>query len=271
MDELKRKEGVLLAMIETMERAAVAYSGGVDSTLLAAAAAKALGMNAVAVTVLSPTLPAWEQSDADLFAEGMGIRHVVLPLSELDDAKFAQNDRDRCYYCKKFRFAALVSWAKTEGFPWLLEGSNCDDDKDYRPGMRALAETEGLRSPLMEAGFTKEDVRALSRAWGLPSWNKPAAACLASRIAYGTPITKQTLTQVEEAERYLRSLCPAGCQLRVRYHGAIARIEVEGEHLPRLTAPEVARAIHERLAAIGFSYVTVDLAGYRMGSLNDLL
>ncbi len=271
MEELKRKEEALLALIGTMERAAVAYSGGVDSTLLAAAAAKALGRNAVAVTVRSPTLPAWEQSDADRFAEEIGIRHVILPLSELDDPKFSQNDGDRCYYCKKFRFAALASWAEAEGFPWLLEGSNCDDDTDYRPGMRALAEMKGVRSPLMEAGFTKEDVRALSRAWGLPSWSKPAAACLASRITYGTPITERALAQVEEAEAYLRSLCPAGCQLRVRHHGAIARIEVEREYLPRLAAPEVAQAIHERLTAMGFSYVTVDLAGYRMGSLNDLL
>ena len=268
---IENKKEKLLAILKELDRAAVAFSGGADSTLLAAAAFRALGEKAVAVTVVSPTLPARERDDAEAWGKKTGIRHVLLPLSELDDPAFAANDSERCYHCKKFRFEALLTWARERGIPWVLDGSNRDDLRDYRPGMRAIAELKGVRSPLLEAGFTKRDIRALSKEWELPSWEKPASACLASRIAYGIPLTEKALKQVELGEEILRSYCPPNTQIRLRHHGFLARIEAPSELLPLLAAPERAGKIGESLAALGFSFSTLDLAGYRMGSMNELL
>jgi uncharacterized protein len=225
----------------------------------------------VAVTAASPTLPAWELEDAERFAARLGIRHVVLPVSELNCPEFVRNDGERCYHCKKYRFELLCRWAGEQGIPWVIEGSNTDDLEDYRPGMRAVEEIDRVRSPLLEAGFSKADIRGLSREWGLPSWEKPAAACLASRIAYGTPITAENLRQVEQAEDIVRSCCPPNVQIRVRHHGTLARIEAAPQVLSLLAEPKRAAGIAASLAALGFDWVTLDLAGYRMGSMNDLL
>jgi uncharacterized protein len=267
----ENRTGKLLALLRGMKKAAVAFSGGADSTLLAAAAARALGDNAVAVTAVSPTLPAWELEDAARFADLIGIRHVVLPVSELDCPEFVRNDNERCYYCKKFRFELLCRWAGEQDISWVVEGSNTDDLKDYRPGMRAVGELDRVRSPLLESGFSKADIRELSKEWNLPSWEKPAAACLASRIAYGTTITAEALRQVEQAEEIVRSFCPPNVQVRVRHHGSLARIEAEPDVLPLLASAERAARIAASLTALGFVWVTVDLAGYRMGSMNELL
>ena len=256
-------------LLRGIGRAAVAFSGGVDSALLAAEAHDVLGGESAAVTIVSPLLPADEREDALRLARGLKLNHFVVEMDELSDPAFAVNPSDRCYICKRMRFLRMAEWARERGFPWLLDGSNADDSRDYRPGMRALAELDGVRSPLLEAGLTKAEIRALSRERGLFTWNKPARACLASRIPYGEPVTREGLARVEAAERFLAGILPPNAQFRVRSHGDLARIEAGREELPLLL--EAADSIHDALQGAGFRYVTLDLKGYRMGSLNEAL
>lgn len=256
-------------LLLSLGSAAVAFSGGVDSTFLAAAAQRVLGDKAVALTAMSATLPAWEKQDADDFAALIGIRHIALPVSELDSSDFVANTKNRCYYCKKTRFSKLAEWAQDNGYQWVLDGSNQDDLSDYRPGMRAVDELQQVRSPLLEVGMTKADIRELSRRWNLPTWDKPSAACLSSRIAYGTEITEDRLSQVEQAEACIRRFCQG--QVRVRHHGDLARIEVAPVEAQKLLQPDVAAVVAGELKKFGFDYVTIDIQGYRTGSMNETL
>jgi uncharacterized protein len=269
MDETNNKLQKLNALLAELGSAVVGFSGGADSAFLAAAAHRVLGERTAAVTCYSATLPESERLEAAVVARQIGIRHVLLAQNELDSDDFARNDADRCYYCKKGRFSALAAWASVNGYRWVLEGANADDSGDYRPGLRALGELAVVRSPLLEVGFTKAEIRELSRQWGLPTWNKPSAACLSSRVAYGQPVTAAKLGQIEQAEAVVKRYCQG--QIRVRHHGDIARIEVDPGEIARLAGPEAAGEIAAALRALGFAYITVDLAGYRTGSMNQVL
>jgi uncharacterized protein len=244
----------------------VAFSGGVDSSFLAAAAMRAVGAKAIAVTAFSETLAESEKNEAVFIAKEIGIQHILLNISELNSPEFVENTASRCYHCKKERFSVLADWAKENGYNWVLEGSNADDLSDYRPGMRAVDELETVRSPLLEVGLTKSEIRELSKEWNLPTWDKLSAACLSSRVAYGISVTAERLKQIERAEELVKKFCTG--QVRVRHHGNIARIEVAPENIGFITTPAIANILDQGLKEIGFTYVTVDLVGYRMGSMN---
>ncbi len=255
----------LNAVFQTIEKCAVAFSGGVDSTFLLAAAVRALGREHVlAVTAVSATLTDVEKSEALALGRKLGVEHALLETDEFEHSDFTANDPLRCYHCKKIRFQALVDWAAARGFRWIVEGSNADDADDYRPGSRAVAELDAVRSPLQEAGLTKAEIRDVSRQWKLPTWKKPSDACLATRLEYGLELTPDRLQQVDEAEKFLRPMVSG--QLRVRHHGALARIEVEPGCILQLA--EKASQIDEKLKELGFNYVSLDLGGYKMGSMN---
>jgi len=263
--ELAAKAARLQAILRDLGGAVIAMSGGVDSALLVHAAHAALGARALAVTADSPSLPRRELREAEELARLIGARHLVIQTGEMADPRYAANPRNRCYYCKTELFTRLRALAEQHGLPWVLYGENLDDLDDHRPGARAALE-HGVRAPLKEAGLTKADIRALARARGLPVWNKPAFACLGSRVPYGMPIVPAKLAQVEAAEEILRELGLR--QYRVRHHGDLARIEVEPAEMPALVNHAV--EVVERIRAVaGFRHVTLDLAGYRRGSLNE--
>lgn len=265
---LKDKLDRLRSIVGGMEGVLVAFSGGVDSSFLLAVAVEALGGRAVGVTAVSATYAAGELDEARGLAASIGARHVVIETDELADRNFADNPPERCYHCKRELFGKLAAIARAEGLPVVADATNVDDQGDYRPGRRAAA-AFGVRSPLIEAGLTKADVRALSREMGLPTWSKPAAACLASRFPYGEAITEGKLRRVEAAEAALRRL--GFDVVRVRSHGQIARIEVEAGRVAELAAPAARGKVDAELRALGFAYVTLDLSGYRTGSMNEVL
>jgi uncharacterized protein len=251
-----------------MKRVLVAFSGGADSTLLLKTAADVLGGEVLAVIAASKTYPGREIREAKRLADRLGVRHRIIHTRELDNPAFARNNIDRCYHCKKELFSRLKGLARAESIPFVLDGQNADDRSDYRPGSRAAREL-GVRSPLQEVGLTKEEVRLISRRLRLPNWNKPSLACLASRFPYGESIDRQGLARVAAAEEFLLGLGLG--QARVRSHGRSARIEVEPLNISRLAQPALRAGIVHRLKALGFIYVTLDLQGYRTGSLNEVL
>lgn len=256
-------------ILVTMKSVLVAYSGGVDSTFLLKVAKDVLGeTNVLAVTEMSPVYPSEETEQAKVIAQELGVRHQCIDTQELSNPEFVKNPKERCYWCKKELFVDLLKIAGENALYYVLDGTNFDDIGDWRPGMRAAQEL-GIRSPLKEAQLTKDEIRHFSKELGLPTWDKSSFACLASRFPYGTKITKENLSKIDSAERFLRSF--GITQLRVRHHNNIARIEVLEKDLRRLLDTQVRRQILTHFKELGYTYVTIDLEGYRTGSMNETL
>ncbi len=269
MSELADKRDRLLAQIGSYGRCAVAFSAGIDSTVVAKAAQLALGDRAVAVTGTSASLAEGELDEARRLAQWIGIRHEVISTDEFASPDYLRNAPDRCYHCKTELYTQIEGMAERLGVDVILNGANVDDLGDYRPGMQAAGEHR-VASPLADCGFSKDDVRALALEWELPIWDKPATPCLSSRVAYGEEVTPERLAMIDAAERFLREL---GLRtVRVRYHkGDVARLEVPTEAIPTLCEPSRREGLVARLKSLGFKYVTLDLEGFRSGSLNALV
>jgi len=265
---LERKQQRLFELLRGLGRVIVAYSGGTDSAYLAWAAHQVLGENALAVTADSPSLPESHKREAQELARRIGFRHEYLVTREFENPDYLRNDSDRCFYCKDELFTRLEELGRSRGIPHIVYGVNTDDLGDYRPGHKA-ARRHQIKAPLIEAGLSKAEIRELSRRAGLPTWDRPASACLASRIPYGTPVTPETVKIVERGEEALHALGFRQC--RVRYHGELVRIEIAADELPRALDPEMARRFVQIFKPLGFHYVTLDLEGYRQGSLNEAL
>lgn len=265
---LDEKLELLKDIIRKKGSAAVAFSGGVDSTFLIRVAKEVLGDKLIAVTATSSTYPERELNEAIKYAKDFGVKHIIISSEELDIEGFASNPKNRCYYCKKELFTKVKEVALENGIEYVFDGSNLDDNGDYRPGMQAAKELLVV-SPLKEAGLTKKDIRDLSKEYGLATWNKPAFACLSSRFPYGNKITLPKLKMIDKAEQFLLDMGIK--QVRVRHHGEIARIEVAPEEREKFFNIEFMDKISSKFKEIGFIYTTLDIAGYRTGSMNEVL
>jgi uncharacterized protein len=266
--DASRKEAELLARLGKLPSLLIAVSGGADSAYLAWAAYRALSARALSVTAISPSYSAYDRAELEKFIAHTGVRHEFVETHELENPAYRANTGDRCYYCKDELFNVLDELAKEQGFAAVAYGVNADDTSDFRPGHRAAAEHRVL-APLLEANMHKAEIRALSQRAGLPTWDRPASACLSSRLPYGTEVTPERLMLIESGEAILREL--GFRQFRVRWHDKLARIEIAVEELPLAMTPEMGAAISRRFKAVGFLYVALDLEGYRQGSLNAAL
>lgn len=264
--QIDQKWQYLRSLLSDMRLAVIAYSGGVDSSLLLKAAADVLGPNLIAVTAVSDTYPPSELSHAKSFAASIGVRHRIIQINELDKEEFVRNDTDRCYHCKRELFGALRRLSESEGISFVIDGTNVDDLKDHRPGRKA-AEEFGVRSPLVEAGLSKQEIRGLAQKLRLPVWDKPSLACLSSRVPYGTRITRELLQTIQSAEELVNSYGIR--QVRVRHHGDIARIEIGREDFHKILSGDVPKQLAASLRDLGYTYVCLDLDGYRTGSMNE--
>ena len=265
---LREKEEKLFSLLKEMGRVLVAYSGGTDSAYLAWAAQRALGEGAVAITADSASIPESHKRDAEDFVRRFGIRHEYVQTYEFENPDYVRNDANRCFHCKDELFTRLEEIGRGRGCEHIIYGVNVDDLGDYRPGQNA-ATLHQVKAPLVDAGLTKAEIRELSRLAGLPTWDRPASACLSSRIPYGTPVTIENVKTVETGEEEIKAL--GFRQFRVRFHGELVRLEVAGEEMPKALTPEMARQFTAIFKRLGFKYVTLDLEGYRQGSMNEVL